>query len=579
MAIAVPLRDRHGLQGVRDLLQYQRARTPRGARPQRGKDPTGPEAGMNAKLTPTLMALLLTACVVPRAGAAPLPAAAAAEAEVARLIADLGSDDPEARRKASVRLLNLGGEASAAVEAAIKRDNLDPGTQAVLRRVAPVVAARARAEARDAREIEHGIKACVGAYDRGGKRNPKWDEDAREGIRQWIHRTATRNRRHPYDDAKVLEPLRRALGAGCDDPFVRYAAARVEGEQHGADTQAEARKLHAAARDLMESGYPPDRKIFAWVKAVTIGGDENPDMIDRCLKLLPEALGQKDLPPRNAYDLARDLMLAATQLRGREAAFNAVYPVYAAGRPDEAYPLLLRGNFYTEFAWEARGGGFANTVTPKGWKLFGERLAEAEAALTKAWEIDPTVAEVAVEMLTVKLGQGGNPQEHDTWFKRAVEADPDNYDAHFQKLYYLYPRWHGSHEAMLEFGHQCLSGENWRGGIPFILVDAHVQIARETEAKDYFKRPEVWGDVERVYSGYLELYPENATARSRFARIACDNERWEEALRQFAVLGDKPDENVFGGMPLYKYLRGKAEKAVKASKPKVSPPPPAGPPE
>ena len=49
--------------------------------------------------------------------------------------------------------------------------------------------------------------------------------------------------------------------------------------------------------------------------------------------------------------------------------------------------------------------------------------------------------------------------------------------------------------------------------------------------------------------------------------FACDAEQWEEAVRQFTAMGDKPDASAFQGMARYQYMRRKAEKAAKAPKP------------
>lgn len=55
---------------------------------------------------------------------------------------------------------------------------------------------------------------------------------------------------------------------------------------------------------------------------------------------------------------------------------------------DEAFPdsIILPGvkiSYWTTYAWKARGDGYANSVTPEGWKLFRERLATAEGIFNR----------------------------------------------------------------------------------------------------------------------------------------------------------------------------------------------------
>ncbi len=38
---------------------------------------------------------------------------------------------------------------------------------------------------------------------------------------------------------------------------------------------------------------------------------------------------------------------------------------------------------------DARGGGYANTVTKEGWQGFSEHLAQARSDLTDAWNLHP----------------------------------------------------------------------------------------------------------------------------------------------------------------------------------------------
>ena len=71
-------------------------------------------------------------------------------------------------------------------------------------------------------------------------------------------------------------------------------------------------------------------------------------------------------------------------------------------------------------------------------------------------------------MIAVCLGQDSDrDREHmERWFRRAMEADPDNLQACRDKLYYLYPRWHGSHREMISFARECLATEAEVGGLP-----------------------------------------------------------------------------------------------------------------
>ena len=79
---------------------------------------------------------------------------------------------------------------------------------------------------------------------------------------------------------------------------------------------------------------------------------------------------------------------------------------WCAAAPESAYAHLVRGEHLIGFAWEARGSGWANTVSDEGWRLFAERLSLARAALERAAELDPTLSLVPAALITVGRGQG-----------------------------------------------------------------------------------------------------------------------------------------------------------------------------
>ena len=177
-------------------------------------------------------------------------------------------------------------------------------------------------------------------------------------------------------------------------------------------------------------------------------------------------------------------------------------------------------------------------------------------------------------MLSVELGQGKGRTHLEEWFRRAMKADPGNYSACSSKLYYLEPKWYGSEEEMLAFGGECLATENWNARLPFVLINAQFAgpLPADQEGKidlksgkyseqskvEYYQRPGVWEDVKAVYEPYLKQFPKAVNDRSMFAKLACWCGRWDEARRQFLILGEKPSLTAFGGREEYDRLREEA---------------------
>ena len=155
------------------------------------------------------------------------------------------------------------------------------------------------------------------------------------------------------------------------------------------------------------------------------------------------------------------------------------------------------------------------------------------------------------------------------WFRRAMETDPNNYDACYRKLSYLEPKWHGSTEAMLEFGRECLASEKWGGRVPLILVDAHDALARYAEKANraaYWKQPGVWPDLKASFEKFFKLYPKAVSWRHNYARCAYWCEQWEDLNEQLKLMGPI-NYAYFGGETEYEKMVALAKehqaKAVK----------------
>ena len=52
-------------------------------------------------------------------------------------------------------------------------------------------------------------------------------------------------------------------------------------------------------------------------------------------------------------------------------------------RRDSVTAPIALGNAYLNYAYLARGGGYANTVTDEGWRLFAERVQLARETLER----------------------------------------------------------------------------------------------------------------------------------------------------------------------------------------------------
>ena len=210
--------------------------------------------------------------------------------------------------------------------------------------------------------------------------------------------------------------------------------------------------------------------------------------------------------------------------------------------------LIYRGLIYKQYAWEARGNGFSNTVSPENFQKFHDRLLEADKALREAWTLNPRHTWIPTVMLDVAKGLELDRQVMELWFERAMTLDENNFWVCRAKLDWLSARWYGSNEETVAFGRACRDTRNMASGIPLLLAAAHLDVYRwlpKERQKDYIASKEVWNDLHGVYEDYLAQYPNDRLARTRYACFSWLSGHYAEAARHFKTLGDRlvPDKD------------------------------------
>jgi TPR repeat protein len=208
--------------------------------------------------------------------------------------------------------------------------------------------------------------------------------------------------------------------------------------------------------------------------------------------------------------------------------------------PRSYLPFLLRGKFLIQAAWDARGSGWASTVTPKGWKLFEERLARAKGDLEHSYGLRKN-PEASASLITVAMGLS---LPGDSYFKDALAADPDNVSAYLSRFEGLKPRWSGSNEAMFNFARESAAARPERVWLSFLIVQAHYDYAdyvAKTQA--YLDTPSVRDEIVPICKKILESHPRFFAAIDTLAgyeRRAGNVEAEKKLLKQLEPMDD-PD--------------------------------------
>jgi tetratricopeptide (TPR) repeat protein len=221
----------------------------------------------------------------------------------------------------------------------------------------------------------------------------------------------------------------------------------------------------------------------------------------------------------------------------------AIDQAYNEAGVDSGLRVALDGDYFIDLAWAARGSGYANTVSDRQAAVCTERLQKAQQILEEAFSKYPNEPAISTEMLSVAIGNSLDGDTMETWFQRALQADPNNFLAYANKALYLQPRWYGTVDGEVNFVRTCVDTQNWTFRIPMVLASALDMVADNGDS-DLFARTEVWTFVEPVYRKYLELHPRSTRYRTFFLRAAYLGHHRDVVSEQYKLLGQDWDTSI-----------------------------------
>ena len=420
--------------------------------------------------------------------------------------------------------------------------------------------------------LDWNLKTLVLAYQDNGDTDAKWDGPAKRALTEFAHSRAGMIDADEPGPEIIATNVAAAVQAGCDDPMIGYLFIKFAMPQTN-NRVAYVNAFMKTARNMNQSIYPPIRKFYVAARALdqifyTYGGDSAKQPVEsEIIPILNDSLNatlaDKTVPAVEAYEAASTylgLMKGSADLYQQH--YSNVEKSMFENWPDAATTWLLKAEGYYAMGWQARGSGYGDSVSDEGWKTFSKDLTVAETAAKKAWSLDSTDTRIPTLMIQIDEGLQRDRQEMELWFSRAMQTDPNNFDACNHKLHYLYPQWYGSREEMVAFGRECVANTNWGGHVPLILTDAHreywLYIQDAEEKRNYWKNPDVWPDIQASFDRFFELNPEATSYYHNYAWYAYQAEQWDKLNELIPKLGPV-NYDYFGGKDEFDKMIGLAK--------------------
>ncbi|HTG45522.1 MAG TPA: DUF4339 domain-containing protein, partial [Verrucomicrobiae bacterium] len=278
--------------------------------------------------------------------------------------------------------------------AAIEKDDVD-GEAEVEEGVAAAqkqVPAAAKSGSRTEREVrkqsgEFRTRQWLDAYQERGNHNTECDALAKEMLGAWIQS----NFGTPDTNGPSVEEMCDSLAAtaGCTDPLVLTVTALNATEING-----KIERLERALQGFETSRHRAYPRLCAAVNLMIAAGGKSERRTSgyrTALRALSESFRDGSFRPEDQEEIGEILVngWGSTLLKSSPQGLHLA--VSQAGPAFEWLALVLAGEYEISEAWRARGRGYANTVTPEGWKGFEAHRALAKTNLDRAWKLNPNL--------------------------------------------------------------------------------------------------------------------------------------------------------------------------------------------
>jgi len=214
--------------------------------------------------------------------------------------------------------------------------------------------------------------------------------------------------------------------------------------------------------------------------------------------------------------------LAYTNIKDKEVILGKI-KVMQERYPDAVYPLLAEAQFWIYYAWEARGTGYARTVTPSGWKLFRERLSIAEKILIESKEKASVSPVWYLLMYSPVFHLDSSQEEKDNFYAEAFKQHKDFLPLLIRRRNGLRPRWGGSWKKVDEFinwsadNTKEIEGLGMYSRLYFGVYNGLRD--RESLFVDTYAN---WDTLKAGFKDLVKRYPDSSFHKKVFALLACE---------------------------------------------------------
>lgn len=257
------------------------------------------------------------------------------------------------------------------------------------------------------------------------------------------------------------------------------------------------------------------------------------------------ARSHKELFPGGEWKLRTIYVaLEKPQLHATQQDWNnhlALLDQWISKKPRSITANIALADAYISYAWDARGHGYADTVSEYGWRLFDKRIDRAMHIVQKIQDLSQKCPEWYAVMQEVALAQGWTAEARQALLAEAIKTEPGYYYYYRGYAVSILPQWGGEEGAVEEFLQKATDDVGGDSGDMLYFQVAATFACCHFDQKLRFSWPRIqkgFDAVEKQTGVSLENW-------NRMARMAATYKDIATANKMLYRLGDQWSEDVW----------------------------------
>jgi len=190
-----------------------------------------------------------------------------------------------------------------------------------------------------------------------------------------------------------------------------------------------------------------------------------------------------------------------------------------SGRP---YLAIAESAYWKAYAWNARGGGYASSVTRDGWKLYGERLEKAAQVLRDSKSYAASSPAWYDQMVDIQGAMSASREELGQTFAEGAKKFPTYYQLYFTMGNYLMPKWGGSWDDLERFAQWSVTNtKDMDGTSMYARIYWSVSRGLGEDETLFGTTRASWPKMKKGFEDLMERHPKSKWNLNAFAKFAC----------------------------------------------------------